>query len=105
MSGIAIKILTEQRKRLLATIMRSAEDSDWWPELERAEQETYRTQVVTAINVFYELCRDIVKAADSESLVNEEVVELIERIHESQRRMERATIRTASQGTLEVAGA
>lgn len=87
-SSVVTKILAEQRKRMLASIMRAAEDETWWGVLQPAEKERFRTQVVGSINVFYELCRDIVKVSEDDGVRNDEAVRLLQQIHTSQRQVE-----------------
>lgn len=79
-----IRLLAEQRKRCLATILTSAETSPWWPRLSDAQQERFRDQVRAAISVFYDLTRDVVKVADDDTPRNDLALELIRSIHTSQ---------------------
>lgn len=81
MSGAVTRVVTEQRKRCLATILGAAETSPWWGRLSKDEQVAYRSRVIEALNVFYDLCRDVIKVTDEDVVRNEHVVDLIERIH------------------------
>lgn len=81
MSAAVMRVVTEQRKRCLASILGAAETSPWWTKLSRDEQLAYRQRVIDALGVFYDLCRDVIKVSDEDSVRNEHVVELIERIH------------------------
>ncbi len=78
---VVIRLLAEQRKRCLATILTSAENSDWWGTLTPAQQNAHREQVRSALAVFYDLVRDVVKVSDDDGLRNDHAVELLERIH------------------------
>jgi hypothetical protein len=80
-SGAVIRVVTEQRKRCLASILGAAETSTWWPRLTKDEQLAYRQRVIDALGVFYDLCRDVIKVSDEDGLRNDHVVDLIERIH------------------------
>lgn len=80
-SSAVIRVVTEQRKRCLASILGAAESSPWWSRLTRDEQMAYRQKVIDALGIFYDLVRDVVKVTDDEGLRNDHVVELIERIH------------------------
>lgn len=82
--SVTTKIVAEQRKRLVASIMRSAEQSSWWRKLSTEEQVDYRDDVLSSINVFYELVRDIVKVSEDEVVSNDYVVKLIEKMHADQ---------------------
>lgn len=81
MSGAVTRVVTEQRKRCLATILGAAETSPWWGRLSKDEQVAYRSRVIEALNVFYDLVRDVIKVTDEDVVRNEHVVDLIERIH------------------------
>ena len=81
MSSAVIRVVTEQRKRCLASILGAAESSPWWHKLTRDEQMAYRQKVIDALGIFYDLVRDVVKVTDDEGLRNDHVVDLIERIH------------------------
>jgi hypothetical protein len=80
-SAVVVRVVTEQRKRCLASILGAAESGPWWGRLSREEQLAYRQKVIDALGVFYDLVRDIVKVTDEDGLRNDHVVELIERIH------------------------
>lgn len=81
MSGAVMRVVTEQRKRCLASILGAAETSAWWGRLTREEQQAYRLRVIDALGVFYDLCRDVIKVADEDGLRNDHAVALIESIH------------------------
>lgn len=88
MADIVSMLLVEQRKRMVATIMGSAEHSAWWPKMSLQEQKAYRQKVLDATGVFYDFCRDVLKCREAESSMNERAVQLIESVHASQRRLE-----------------
>ena len=81
MSAAVMRVVTEQRKRCLASILGAAETSPWWGRLTRDEQLAYRQRVIDSLGVFYDLCRDVIKTSDEDDLRNEHVVDMIERIH------------------------
>lgn len=81
MSSAVIRVVTEQRKRCLASILGAAEAAPWWAKLTRDEQAAYRQRVIDSLGVFYDLCRDVIKVADEDSLRNDHAVNLIESIH------------------------
>jgi hypothetical protein len=82
MSAAVTRVVTEQRKRCLASILGSAENSPWWNRLTRDEQIAYRQRVIDALGVFYDLVRDVIKVTDDpDTLRNERALDLLERIH------------------------
>lgn len=92
MSGTAplvVRLLAEQRKRCLATILSGSESSTWWHELSGAEQEAHRASVRAALATFYDFTRDVLKVADDDApgLRNDLALELIRSIHTQQQRL------------------
>lgn len=81
-----MRVVTEQRKRCLASILGAAESSPWWGRLSREEQLAHRQRVIDSLGVFYDLCRDVIKVSDEEGLRNDHVVEMIEQIHRNSTR-------------------
>ena len=81
MSAVVVRVVTEQRKRCLASILGAAESSSWWGRLSREEQVAFRQKVIDALGVFYDLVRDVLKSSEEDGLRNDHAVELLERIH------------------------
>lgn len=80
-----VKLLAEQRKRCLATILSAAENSPWWPTLSNSAQSVYREQVRSAINVFYDFTRDVIKVSEDDGPRSDAVLDLIRSMHREQR--------------------
>lgn len=80
-SAAVMRVVTEQRKRCLASILGAAEVSPWWGKLTKDEQVAYRQRVIDALGVFYDLCRDVIKVTDEDAMRNDHAVDLIESIH------------------------
>lgn len=78
---LVMRVLAEQRKRCLASILGTAESAGWWGTLSRDDQAAYKDSVRTALGTFYDLCRDIVRVTEGDVMRNDHAVELIERIH------------------------
>lgn len=90
---VVVRLLSEQRKRCLATILNAAETSSWWAKLTDSQQAEYRIQVRTAIAVFYDLTRDLVKVTEDDNPRNDLALELIRAIHnQNQKISERLSI-------------
>ena len=90
MSDVVMLIVVEQRKRLVASILGSAERSAWWGKVSPAEQREYRKKVLDSVGVFYDLIRDVVKVSNEDTMVNEQALGLIQQVHAGQARLERA---------------
>lgn len=84
---LILRIMVEQRKRLVATIMGAAERSAWWKNLPAAEQVTFRNTVLDSIGVFYDLVRDVIKVGHDDSMRNDHAIALIEQVHAGQREL------------------
>jgi hypothetical protein len=78
---LVVRLLAEQRKRCLATILNSAESSAWWSRLSDAQQGVYRDQVRSALAVFYDLTRDLIKVTEDDSTRNDLALDLIRSLH------------------------
>lgn len=84
---VIVRLLSEQRKRCLATILNTAENSAWWPTLTAAQQQAFREQVRSALSVFYDLARDVVKVTDDDGVRNDLALDLIRAVHTQQREL------------------
>lgn len=81
---LVVRLMAEQRKRCLATILNSAETSPWWNRLSETQQNTYRDQVRQALAVFYDLARDVIKVSDEDTTRNDLALDLIRAVHSQQ---------------------
>jgi hypothetical protein len=76
------RLIAEQRRRCVATILGSAETSGWWDRLSKDDQLDLRDDVLKGINTFYELVLDVIKVSDDgTSVVNSYAVDLLQAIH------------------------
>lgn len=70
-------ILTEQRKRMLGSIMQHME-REVYPKLSRDEQRRLREKVLNSTIAYHDVCLDVLKASVNDgSVVNEEAVRLM----------------------------
>lgn len=81
---IVMRLLAEQRRRCLATILTAAESSPWWGRLTDDQQAAFRDQVRAALAVFYDLTRDLVKVSEDDGMRNDLALDLIRAIHSQQ---------------------
>lgn len=88
MSEVVLRLLVEQRKRLVASIMGHAE-RELFHLLSEDEQLLFRRKTLTAINAFCDLMRDLIKVGEETGLANEETQRYIALMYESQQRLER----------------
>lgn len=89
MNDLMARLLVEQRKRLVASIMGYAE-RNVFDRLSVPEQKAFREKVLSAIDVYSDFVRDMIKVGHAETLVNEETLRVIQLVHESQRRLEQS---------------
>jgi hypothetical protein len=92
------RLVGEQRKRLIAGLMNAVEASPWYAKLSAAEREAYRREVLTRVGTYHDFMLDVIKVADDDTMVNGHALEMIERVHASQLRIERST-REVARGT------
>lgn len=86
---MVVGLLSEQRKRLVASLLGSAEQSSWWRHLSPAEQRDHRAKVLASVGVFADFMRDVIKVSDDGSVRNELALDLIQKVYEGQRTLER----------------
>ena len=79
-----VRLITERRKRLVATIMGHAE-REFFTKLTLAEQQDFRRKVLQAIDDYTDLMRDVLKISGEDVIVNGHALELLEQIHDGQR--------------------
>lgn len=82
------RLLGEQRRRLVGSLLGAAEASSWWSRLDVGEQKAHRDKVLASIGTYHDFCLDVLKVSGEGMVRNEHAVTLIEQIHDSQRRME-----------------
>lgn len=80
------KLLAEQRKRVVGSIMGAAEQSPWWNKLTPVDQRAYRQKVLDSIGVFYDFTLDVLKVG-TDTIVNEHALDLIVEMHRDVRRL------------------
>lgn len=83
------RLITERRRRLVASIMGHAE-REFYDRLTTQQQVDFRKKTLSAIDEFADLMRDVVKITSQDTLVNGHALELLEQIHDGQRRLARS---------------
>jgi hypothetical protein len=84
------RLATEQRKRLVAGLLNAVEGTAWHKKLLPAERDAYRKEVFERVGIYHDFMLDVIKVADDEGMVNGQALELVEQVHQSQQRLERA---------------
>lgn len=81
MSTFAKNMLTEQRKRLVGSLMGHIE-THVYPHLPVHEREELRKKVLTSTSQYHDVCLDMIKASVVDgSVVNDEALRLLSKIH------------------------
>jgi hypothetical protein len=83
---VVVRLLAEQKRRCLATILGAAEGLSGWKDLNPEERELFRDQVRGALNILYDLSRDVIKVTDDTGLRNDLALELIAALHAQRER-------------------
>lgn len=78
------KLIGEQRKRLVASIMGHAE-REFFVDLTPQQQQDFRKKTLSAIDQFCDLMRDVVKITSDDSVVNTEALDLLRLVHQNTR--------------------
>lgn len=76
------RMLLNQRKRVVGSIMNHAE-SAFWEKLTPQERTAFRQIVLQSVGAYHDTCLDMVKSSvdDGSLIVNEEAMRMIEDIH------------------------
>jgi hypothetical protein len=77
-----MRLITERRKRTVATIMGHAE-RELWHKLTVGEQQEFRRKVLQAIDEYTDLVRDVLKISGEDVVVNGHALELLQQIHDT----------------------
>lgn len=75
-----IKLVTERRKRLVASILGHAE-REFYDKLTPPQRDEFRRKVLSSVDEFADLIRDLLKVTGEDTLVNDHVLELLGKIH------------------------
>lgn len=78
-------LLTEQRGRLVASIMGHAE-RNLFPKMTEPEKKAFRLKVLESVGVFYDFCKDALRASaaisEAEGVVlNEDAMRMLGELH------------------------
>lgn len=83
------RLLGEQRRRLVASILGGLETSSAWHKLPVGEQKQLREKVLASVGSYHDFCLDVIKVSGDDSIRNELALTLLQQVHDSQRRLER----------------
>jgi hypothetical protein len=75
-----IKLITERRKRLVASILGHAE-REFYSQLNATQRGEFRAKVLSSVDEFADLVRDLLKVTGEDAVVNEHVLDLLEQLH------------------------
>lgn len=75
-----IKLVTERRKRLVASILGHAE-REFYDRLTVPQREEFRRKVLTSVDEFADLVRDLLKVTGEDAVVNDHVLAMLDKIH------------------------
>ena len=84
------RLAGEQRRRFVAGVLGAAEQSAWWGKLSVPEQRAYRDKIMASVGSYHDFMLDVLKVSGEDSVRNEHAIALLQQVHDSQRRVERA---------------
>ncbi len=79
-AALMVRLLQARRKRLVASIMGHAE-REFYSQLTPQQQAAFRQKVLSSVDEFADLIRDLLKITGDEASVNDHAIELLESIH------------------------
>lgn len=74
------KLVSARRQRLVASILGHAE-REFYDKLSAAQRGEFRAKVLTSVDEFADLVRDLLKVTGEDVAVNDHVLELLDKIH------------------------
>lgn len=74
------RLIGERRKRLVASILGHAE-REFFDALTKEQQQEFRRKVLSSVDEFADLMRDVLKITGEDVVVNGYALELLENIH------------------------
>jgi len=80
------RLISERRKRLVATILGHAE-REFFDQLSVPQQQEFRRNTLQAIDEFSDLMRDVLKVTGEDVVINGHALTLLQQIHDGQRAM------------------
>lgn len=80
MDSQMVKLVTERRRRLVATVMGHAE-REFFSQLTPQQQADFRRKTLAAIDDFCDLMRDLLRITGDDAVINEHAISLLEQIH------------------------
>lgn len=83
------ELAIKQRKRLCAGLLNAVESAPWHTKLSPAEKQAFRKEVFDRVGVYHDFMLDVIQVGDNQ-LINADALSLVERVHQSQRRIEQA---------------
>lgn len=89
-----VRLAGKQRKRFIAGVLGAAEGSAWWTRLNPAEQREYRSKILSMAGNYHDFMLDVIGVSKEGTIRNEYALELIQAVHDSQRRLERDLAQT-----------
>lgn len=75
-----IRLITERRKRLVASILGHAE-REFYDRLTADQRAAFRAKVLTSVDEFADLVRDLLKVTGEDVAVNDHVLAMLDKIH------------------------
>ena len=84
-----VRLAGKQRKRFIASVLGAAEGAPWWGRLNPGEQRMFRQKILDSAGTYHDFMLDVIGVSKDGTLRNEYALELIQAVHDSQRRLER----------------
>lgn len=78
------RLIGERRRRLVASILGHAE-REFYGSLNPQQQRDFRAKVLSSVDEFADLMRDVLKIVSEDAVVNSHALDLLEALHDGQR--------------------
>lgn len=89
MSDYVRRLMGQQRRRLVATMMTSCEGSTWWPKLTPVEQREFKELLQRSIGIYHDFMLDVVQVGGDDEIRGEAALAMLESIRQGVASMQR----------------
>lgn len=85
MSDMVRRLMGQQRRRMVATVMTTVEKRAWWSTLSGPEQREFKEDLNRAIGIYHDFMLDVVQVGGEDELRSERALTLLESINQAVR--------------------
>lgn len=85
MSDMVRRLMGQQRRRVVATVMTTCEGRSWWKKLTPGEQRDFKDDLNRSLGIYHDFMLDVVQVGGEDELRSERALILLESINQAVR--------------------